>query len=391
MSETALVDDEIQDVDIVNEPESKNPQKQHSWTRINTYETCALQYQLVYLKKKKGSVSPIMMIGRVGHDAIKLYNRYCIENKVTSAHEKWEELTWQALENSNLPAEHHPDLFNIVKEYVDSHEVDLESVIGAEEQLAFNRNMEQVEWMADDVWFRLIIDLLQIEGNVCKITDYKLGHAMTSNPFQLKIYAWAIKKLYPQVTNFQIELDYIRHSYQDLTLLTEEDIEDTEKKLFNRIAHIEKAEKFEPNVGVQCSHCPVWYACPVMTRKDIKFKFPNTENEAVEMALELEKVSRLQKELRKVLKEYCDNKGTLEAGGRLYQFKVSVAYEYENIAKLFTELDDIGIDLFEYINVDKRKFNKIAKNEKVIEITKLLGKKKVTVTFSDTKVKKEKE
>jgi len=371
--------------DIREDIPSVNPQLSHSWSKINKFETCPFQYKAIYLDKKKGEANYIMMIGSVVHEAIGDYNNHCIKKKITSDHDKWKDFAFGAIEKANLPAEYHEDVLTLTKQYADSHEVDIESVIGAEEKIAFNKDFEQVDWLAPDVWFRAILDYLQISGNIARIVDYKTGWAMKVNPFQLKIYAWVVKKLYPHVTDFQVEMDYIRHDYIDIKTMTEEDIEDVERKLMARVKHIESETKFEPRVGIQCSYCPVWYSCPSMKREDIKYKMPKTTEEAQALALELEKTSRLSTEMKKVLKEFCDNNGALEAGGRVYKFNVSTSYDFGDLYNLYTALDEIGIDLFECINIDNRKFKALMENPKVRDIAIRLGEKKVGVSFTTSK------
>jgi len=372
-------------VEIDLEPVAEKPQLVHSWTRINTFQTCPMLYKLVYLLKRKGFVNPIMVIGRVAHQAIGEYNNHCLKNKVESDFLKWKDFGYKALTESNLDPELNAEALRLVEQYAQSHIVSQESTVGAEEEIAVNKNWEQVDWLSPDVWLRVILDFLQIQGNICKITDYKTGWSMKADPFQLKIYALVIKKLYPQVTDFQIEIDYIRHEWQKMFTLTDEDIEEIERAVLSKIAKIESEEKFEPSIGVQCSYCPVWFACPAMKIGDVrKYVVPSKQDEAVALALEYEKYSRLASEVKKILKEYCDVEGDLIAGGRQYGFRVSNKFEFD-IKDLYVALDEIGIDLLDYLTLDYRKFKALLHNANVLKVAKSIGEKKVSVTFSAKK------
>lgn len=368
-------------------PAGKDPQKQHSWTRLKTYETCPFLYKSIYPDKRKGELNPIMIVGRVVHEAVAIYNDHCIKMKVTSDHEKHKEFAWQAIENSNLPAEYYDEVFEMVKSYADSHEVDLESVVGAEEKLAVNRKFEQVPWDDPDVWFRAILDYVQISGHIAKITDYKTGWAMVTDPFQLDIYAWMIKKIYPQVTDIQIEVDYLRHEFQKTWTISDEDMPRIEKKLLTATRRIEKDKKFEPNVGIQCSYCPMWYCCPAMKAKDIPFKMPGSAKDAVALALELEKLARMASEAKKVLRTYVDKHGALEAGGRLFEFRASVKYEFDDVNELLVALDKEGVSLLDYVNVNYKKIKTLFSNAIIADLVKQLGTKHISVQFTSTKAK----
>lgn len=361
------------------------PSRTHSWSRLSMFQNCPQQWKLMYMDKKKGEVNPLTNVGRVCHDAIGRYNNHCIKNKLTSDFDKWKEFAWQAIENSDLPPEYNNEIFKLMEQYAQTHEVDLESVVGAEEKFAINKNREQVDWLAPDVWLRIVIDYLQISGNVAKITDYKTTWAMKSDPFQLMIYAWAIKQIYPHVTDFQIEIDYIRHEFQVCQTFTEEDLADIERAILAKINRVEAEERFEPNIGVQCSYCPVWYACPAMSDTTIRrFQLPKSYIEASGLALELEKYSRMAGEIKKVLKEYCDNAGELTAGGRVYRFNVSNKYEFE-ISEMIMALNEMGIDFLEYLVVDYRKFKALMRDERVATVVKRMGTKKVSLTFTSKK------
>jgi putative RecB family exonuclease len=364
----------------------ETPQRTHSWSRLSMFQTCPQQYKLSYIDKLKGEVNPLTIVGRVCHDAIGRYNNHCIKNKLTSDFEKWKEFAWQAIEKSNLPPELNQEIFMLMEQYAQTHEVDLDSVVGAEEKMALNKKGDLVDWLAPDVWMRVILDYLQISGNVAKITDYKTTWAMKSDPFQLMIYAWAVKKVYPHVTDFQIEIDYIRHEFQATEYFEEDDMADIERAILAKTNAIENEVKFEPSVGIACSYCPVWYACPAMKTmgEQRRFVLPKTEAEAVTIALELEKTTRLSTEAKKVLKEYCDTKGDLVAGGRIYGFSVSSKYEFE-IAEMIMTLNSMGINFLEYLVVDHRKFKALLQDARVAKIVKSIGTKKVSATFTSKK------
>lgn len=359
----------------------------HSWSRIQAYETCPFMYMKQYVDKQVTEVNALMVVGRVVHNAVNLYNKHCIKNKVEHDFEKWKEFAYKALEQESLESEYYEEVLTMVKSYAESHTVPLDSVVGAEEEVAINRKFEVVEWNAEDVWFRGIIDLLQMMGDRAKITDYKSGWLMESPKLQLEIYAWLIKKIYPHISYFEIELDFVRHEYQSDFSIEEEQLEDIEKKILSKTTKIENDVEFKPKVGIACSYCGCWRWCPAMKETDIGFKMPETEEEAVKLALALERSSKLKEEAQKILKKWCDAKGALVAGGRQFGFNVSGSYEFESVEQFLVEAEEAGVDLFDTLTVNNSKLKVRMREDVVKKLVERIGKKKVSVTFSAKKYK----
>lgn len=358
-----------------------------SWTKIQDYEMCPFMFKCKHIDKRITEVNPLMIVGRVTHHAINLYNTHCLKNKIEHDFDKWKECAYLALESESLDAEHYPEVLEMVKNYAESHMVVLECAIGSEEHIAVTRDFKECEWTDPKAWFRVVIDYLQIAGDVARITDYKAGWLLTAPKMQLEIYAWIVKKIYPQVSMFEVELDFVRHEYQEDFHIEEEELADIEKKILSKINKIEKDSEYKPSVGIACTYCGCWRWCSAMKEEDIGFKMPTDEKSAVELALKVEKHSKMLSEAKKILKVYCDNKGEVIAGGKKYGFTVSNSYDFEDISALISRADEVGVDIFGCLSVNNKKLKPLLDNEGMKKIVEELGKKDVSVTFTSKKYK----
>lgn len=344
-------------------------------------------YKKIYVDKQIVEDNPLMIIGRVTHEAIATYNKHCLDNKIEHDFSKWKECAYLALEQANLDAEHYPSVLEMVKNYADSHTIALESAVGAEEEIAITKDFKECEWGSQDAWFRSVIDYLQIAGDVAKITDYKAGWLLTAPKLQFKIYAWILSKIYPHVSVFEVELDFVRHEYQENFTIEVDELKDIEREILSKTNKIEKDTEFKPAISIACSYCGCWSWCPAMKQEDVVFKMPTSDVEAVEIGLKLEKFSKLKDEAQKILKKYCDAQGDLIAGGRKYGFNVSSSWQFEDVATLIAKANDAGVDVFDALTVNNLKLKKLMHSQSVKTLIESLGKKKVTVSFSSKKYK----
>lgn len=69
-----------------------------------------------------------------------------------------------------------------------------------ERKIALNKKAQPCEFFDKDVWFRGIIDYMKVDGDFCRIVDYKTGKV--KNDFkQLKLFALHTFIAYPEIQN----------------------------------------------------------------------------------------------------------------------------------------------------------------------------------------------
>lgn len=162
-----------------------------SYSRLNKHRTCPLQsYWLNYAPKGqriKTPPNPAMVRGKFGHS-------YC-ENSINKIMAGIE------------PPEHH-DFGHIVPVLRDLVKVHGQQ-IHLEQQLAFRQDLTETTWYGKDVWVRVIMDYLGINGSHADMIDWKTGKPRPDD--QLELFAGAVFVKYPQiqtVTAYYVFLDH---------------------------------------------------------------------------------------------------------------------------------------------------------------------------------------
>lgn len=131
-----------------------------------------------------------------------------------------------------------------------------------EYRMGLTRNLEPCKFLAKDVWWRGIADLIILDGDSAKLVDYKTGksskHADTK---QLEILSLAIFRHFPQVKRvkggllFFVANDFVKNEY---------DIDNSDvywQRWLTNTAQLEKAfevDMWNPRPNFTCSKwCPV--------------------------------------------------------------------------------------------------------------------------------------
>jgi len=358
----------------------------HSFSKIQKYEQCPFMFKCVSIDRKAQELHPILIAGRVVHDAIRLYWRHCLKNAVSQDFPKWEECAYLALEKESLPTQFYPEVMKMVEDYASGHEIDLGSAVGVEEEIAIRRDGTQCGWTDDDVWFRGVLDYLQIWGDYAKITDYKSGYKTDVDPLQFEIYAWLVNKIYPQVTRFLIEMDFVRFDYQKYFEIHAEDLPVIERKVLTKTSKIEKETKYKPTISEACTWCGCWRWCPAMKPEDVVYQMPDTKDKAASLALEVLKYKKLNSVAKSVLKNYCDKFGNVVSGGQLWHFAVSHSWEVKDVEAFIVKANELGVDIYDCLKVDNSAVKKRMENESLmVELLRETGKRKVSIKFGDKK------
>jgi RecB family exonuclease len=131
-----------------------------------------------------------------------------------------------------------------------------------EQKLGLTEELEACDFFAEDVWFRGIVDLLIIDGDVATVVDYKTGKSSRyAEKGQLELMALSVFRHYPEVKKvragllFVIANDFVKAKYE------RSGQKDLWRKWISEYARMEKA--FETDVwnpkpsGLCKRHCPV--------------------------------------------------------------------------------------------------------------------------------------
>jgi PD-(D/E)XK nuclease superfamily len=154
-----------------------------------------------------------------------------------------------------------PPQFSQFKEMLDKLR-NMEGKHLCEYKMGLTRSLEPCDFMAKDVWWRGIADLLIINGDKARLVDYKTGRSSkNADTKQLELLSLAVFKHFPEVKNVQAGLlfvvanDFIKAKYSAE--------KDTQRwaRWFEDTARLEQAlllDIWNPRPNFTCSKwCPV--------------------------------------------------------------------------------------------------------------------------------------
>lgn len=162
-------------------PESKQPS--WSFSSLKMFQTCPKQYYHIRVRKEHPVVeTEAIQYGTRFHKAAEEYIR---DGKPLPQEFGWSADTLDAL-NAMKGTKH------------------------CELQFALDANLAPCEFMAKDVWWRGIADLLILNGDKATVIDYKTGSsARYADTGQLELMAMAVFKHHPEVQSVRAGLLFV--------------------------------------------------------------------------------------------------------------------------------------------------------------------------------------
>lgn len=135
-----------------------------------------------------------------------------------------------------------------------------------EQKLGLTAELEACDFFAKDVWFRGIVDLLIIDGDMATVVDYKTGRSSRyADKGQLELMALSVFRHFPEVTKVRAGLLFVIANELVKAKYKKTGQKDMWLKWLSEYATMEKA--FETGVwnpkpsGLCKRHCPV-QECP---------------------------------------------------------------------------------------------------------------------------------
>lgn len=328
-----------------------------SYSRIDKFLSCPLQYKYKYVEGKDGMSAPPLRVGIAVHECLEYYVEYLLENNLEQDVDYMEELTY----DQQLPADEWNEMHNIAVNFAKMERFDPPyNSPEIEADYSMDKNFNQCEYDDDDVVMRLIIDLLhETDQGDLIITDYKTNRRVLSQTelddhLQLELYAWVMSKLRPDVDMFQVNLWFVRYGSKLSRIITRREIENSiEDKImgfFDSITEAELNEEFEAQISSNCSWCSYNKICPeyVDRREAIaagEFE-PDDNADAQELAEHLKMATRIRQDLRNDLKSYVENtEESIELSDQELSFHPRKVDKFYNLKRLFIKLKELGMDV----------------------------------------------
>ncbi len=167
-----------------------------------------------------------------------------------------------------------PEVYSFAREPMEKVR-DLAGTHLCEYRMGLTRDLEKCDFFAKDVWYRGIVDLVVIDGDVAKLIDYKSSKsAKYAETKQLEIMSLAIFKHFPEVKKIKAGLlFFIANAFVPATY-TEEESGIRWTPWLSDVAKLEKAVElgiWNPKPNFTCAGwCPVT-DCQHWKPKPIKF------------------------------------------------------------------------------------------------------------------------
>lgn len=320
----------------------------YSYSRLNTYETCPLQYKLQYIDKITTEEEGIeaFMGTRIHETLEKLYKDLIhskmntIEELIEFYNEQWEK-EWHDevfIQKEEMSAEDYRKTGEraIRDYYARYHPFDQNKVLWTERMVSFDLGDENYK-------LRGVIDRLdKTSEEVLEIHDYKgSGNLPTQAKLdmdrQLALYQVAVQGAFPDFENIELVWHYVLFDTELRSKRTKEQLEELKTEYQTLIDEIEAAEDFPPSESALCDWCGYWEHCPCRKHLIEIEEMPVEERkkeegyELVDKLTKLEEDKKLIKdeieEVKEKLIEYAREKDLEIVIGSTKQAKVTIKME----------------------------------------------------------------
>ena len=153
-----------------------------------------------------------------------------------------------------------PPQFEYMREPLDRLKA-TEGDIYCEQKLGLTQDLEPCKFMAKNVWWRGIVDLLVIKGNKARIIDYKTGKNTYPDTKQLELLSLAIFKHHPDIQVVKAGLLFVVHPLLVMERYSAEEQDERWKKWIQQSQQLDSAvenDVWNPKQNFTCrSWCPV--------------------------------------------------------------------------------------------------------------------------------------
>lgn len=262
-----------------------------SYSQISLYDKCKFAYDLSYNKNLQQVPSSPLKKGSAVHKLIEKYQKICIDKKAKTSMVAAHQLIKQFRDNQIefmgdenffcLNEEELQDVFEMFDNFVDNFSLDFnhQKQIEVERKFALTTDLECVAWDDNnkDILFKGIIDLVYVSANhSVVITDYKSDRfiepeTVLVNNLQLKIYAYAMSLIYPDIKSFKVRYYYIRYNKYHEHEIHWADLEQVGFYLKQKHKTIKQTKIFEASLNKYCDWCGFKNVCPEIQKvKNLK-------------------------------------------------------------------------------------------------------------------------
>lgn len=305
----------------------------HSTSANKYYEACPAQFWLYQTGAPRGKSPLRFRFGNTAHVALELYVNHCIAAGRRTDITVIGDVIDQAVRQTGMNLQYYEELAGVVRGFLAVYEIDVEHSIAREGGIAFDDDLNLVDWdeaieydrmtnpaaQKGPIFFRCKLDhsLLYLNEQTLVVQDYKsdlfapskTAIAEPSSRFrqQAEKYAWAAWRALFPAEFVRVEflfLRYVAHGRVLTRSLTfaKADILAIQEAMLARAGFIEATKEFPATPGDHCESCAFREtACPVRNQLEL------TDPGSVMRSFLYERVQ--QEDRRERLKEYVAEHG----------------------------------------------------------------------------------
>lgn len=363
-----------------------------SASRVNNYLICPHQYYLNYELNQRQDTE-VTIFGKIMHKTTELLMLSDLKN--IDNHEKH---TLKLFDNTckEFPAISY-DWYklgvNLIKKMIDE-----EDYLWWHEGLIETPELYFEYWLNDEICVLGYIDLVvEVNKDTLVVIDHKVSKLPKSqeevdNDIQLGIYDIVVRDLFPGYKNYDLALNYYRHS-PVYTRRTDEDRENLKNFLINIFYQICNDNEHIPRRNNLCGFCVGRMNCPAydMAENELIGKEQLYNLTPEELAIEFDKVNQIaktyyrrKKEIEEILAEYMENQpgNKVQLGDKT----ITQVVQKKTVFDPYDIYDDMAIeDFLDCVSITKASLEKIAKEKP--EYKEILRKGRTVVGSSYLTVK----
>jgi len=237
-----------------------------SYSALDTYERCPLQYKFRYLDKIKVPEKPELFFGSLIHEVV----QYALKKDpiMPPREELLEYLktNWrdEVFENPAQAKQYFDWGKQMLDKFHAGHKPGLRNIVSTEKRFQIPVGDHILSGMIDRV------DKLPI--GAYEVIDYKTSKQMPSQDDvnrdkQLCIYHYAVESLWPEAKDIRLTLYYLKFDSQMTTKRRPDEIEQIKDEIIKTAEKIEKETEFKPKRNPLCDWCDFQHLCPLQKQK----------------------------------------------------------------------------------------------------------------------------
>lgn len=375
-----------------------------SFSRAELARHCKFAFNQRHILKTPEAESAALQGGGLFHDWAEQYGSIYLSNKIPDM--EWARNLTAEMPDG-IPYEVYSDIQGLFLRWAERTVLEFPDKMRFEARLAFNQNWEPVEWEAEDVFLRMVIDRIDFMSDPTRIVDYKTARALQeAKKLQQRTYAFGANlALGDKRQDFQVVEEFVRFGVFREEVLTYDEygnVGDYYLKLAREIEKWTVDELMQPTVSSWCGLCGYQGICPKYKEEivdtDLDVRGPEDAAKLAEKVYMDEARNKVAKE---VLKVFAETHGAIVFGDQEYGPRISDKLSWHSPMDALSTLRDIhqidGATLDKIAKLDKKKLEKFFKDTygaddveaKLAEMVGSYGTTKPEQKFTFHKVKEE--